>query len=66
MASPFVELFGATILTSDGEKPTEDVLDGKTNVLIYFSAHWYVYPSPRTHTISPAKKNTQKILDASI
>jgi len=36
----FVDLFGATLLTSEGEKPTEETLAGKTAVGIYFSAHW--------------------------
>lgn len=36
----FVELFGATLLTKEGEKPTKDVLDEKSAVGIYFSAHW--------------------------
>jgi len=36
----FVELLGAKLLTSEGEKPTEDVLSGKKAVGIYFSAHW--------------------------
>merc|ERR1719263_31416 len=35
-----VELFGATILTKDGEKPTDEVLSGKEHIMIYFSAHW--------------------------
>lgn len=35
-----VELFGETLLTADGVKPTSEVLDGKTAVGIYFSAHW--------------------------
>jgi len=34
-----MDLFGATLLTKDGEKPTAEVLEGKV-VLIYFSAHW--------------------------
>jgi len=39
MAS-FKSLLGETLLTKDGEKPTEEVLGGKTSVGIYFSAHW--------------------------
>lgn len=34
-----MDLFGATLLTKDGEKPTAEVLEGKV-VGIYFSAHW--------------------------
>jgi nucleoredoxin len=33
-------LFGPTLLTKDGEKPTADALRGKGVVGIYFSAHW--------------------------
>lgn len=36
----FAALFGDTLQTKDGEKPTEEVLAGKTAVGIYFSAHW--------------------------
>jgi len=36
----FVELFGATLLTSTGEQPTDEVLAGKSAVGIYFSGHW--------------------------
>lgn len=36
----FKELFGESLQTKDGNKPTEEVLNGKTAVGIYFSAHW--------------------------
>ena len=36
----FVELFGDTLLTKDGAKPTAEVLGEATAVAIYFSAHW--------------------------
>jgi len=36
----FLELFGPTLLTNEGEKPTEATLAGKSAVGIYFSAHW--------------------------
>jgi len=36
----FAKLFGETLLTKAGEKPTEEVLAGKTAVGVYFSAHW--------------------------
>jgi len=36
----FAALFGDTLLTKDGDKPTEQVLGGKTAVGVYFSAHW--------------------------
>lgn len=33
-------MFGETLLTKSGEKPTDEVLGGKAGVLVYFSAHW--------------------------
>jgi nucleoredoxin len=36
----FADLLGPKLVTKDGEKPTEEVLAGKTAVGIYFSAHW--------------------------
>jgi hypothetical protein len=33
-------LFGPTLLTAEGERPTADVLEGCEAVGIYFSAHW--------------------------
>ena len=33
-------LFGGTILTKDGPKPTTEALANKTHVMVYFSAHW--------------------------
>jgi len=39
-AMAFAELLGSKLLTSEGEKPTEDVLQGKGAVGLYFSAHW--------------------------
>lgn len=39
MAS-FKEILGDSLLTQTGIKPTTEVLDGKTAVGIYFSAHW--------------------------
>merc|ERR1712224_225099 len=36
----FEGLFGDTILTKDGEKPTKEVLADKDYVMVYFSAHW--------------------------
>jgi len=35
-----VELFGDSLLTKDGAKPTNDALANKTAIGIYFSAHW--------------------------
>jgi len=36
----FTDIFGPTLLTKEGEKSTEEVLEGATAVGIYFSAHW--------------------------
>ncbi len=38
--APLSELFGDTLLTKEGEKPTIEVLAGCTAVGVYFSAHW--------------------------
>merc|ERR1712216_238408 len=38
--SAFTTLFGPTLQTKDGMKPTEEVLAGKACVGVYFSAHW--------------------------
>jgi hypothetical protein len=38
--SAFVPLFGDTLLTKNGVLPTVEVLNGKSKVGIYFSAHW--------------------------
>ena len=38
--SAFPALFGPTLQTKDGPKPTETVLADKKAVGIYFSAHW--------------------------
>merc|ERR1712054_640894 len=37
---PLSELFGPTLKTKEGDKPTDEVLAGKKHVLVYFSAHW--------------------------
>lgn len=36
----FIELFGEKLLSKDGEVSTKDAVANKTNVLVYFSAHW--------------------------
>eukprot|EP00662_Eupelagonemidae_sp_cell21_P049988 gene49988-43271_t len=33
-------IFGPTLVTHSGPRPTSDVLKGKAGVLVYFSAHW--------------------------
>merc|ERR1719316_1740851 len=40
MSSTLQTLFGETLLTMGGEKPTAEVLQGKKYIGIYFSAHW--------------------------
>jgi thiol-disulfide isomerase/thioredoxin len=35
-----VDLFGDKLVSKDGEVATADVLANKTNILVYFSAHW--------------------------
>jgi len=36
----FVELFGETLASKEGNVATKDALANKKNVMIYFSAHW--------------------------
>jgi len=48
------ELFGNVLLTKQGEKPTEEVLTGKTSLGIYFSGHW----------CGPCRGFTPKLSDA--
>ncbi len=40
MADWTVDYFGPNLVTKDGAKPTKEVLNGKSIVAIYFSAHW--------------------------
>lgn len=40
MTAALEELFGPTLQTKDGNKPTSEVLNGCEAVGIYFSAHW--------------------------
>lgn len=53
----FTELFGETLLTKSGVKPTREVLSGKSTVAIYFSAHWC--PPCRRFTPEFAKMYSQ-------
>jgi len=53
-------LFGPTILTQDGEKPTAEALGGKTHVLVYFSAHWCPPCRGYTPQLSDAYKASAK------
>ena len=49
------KLFGPTLMTKDGEKPTAEVLDGKTAVGLYFSAReWSALAAP-TRWLRPAR-----------
>jgi len=36
----FKAIFGETLKSKTGDKPTVEALNGKTGVLVYFSAHW--------------------------
>jgi nucleoredoxin len=40
MSSALVSLFGDSLTTKSGDKPTAEVLGGKKAIGIYFSAHW--------------------------
>jgi nucleoredoxin len=61
MSAGLVALFGPTLTTKDGDKPTEEVLAGKTAVGIYFSAHWC--PPCRGFTPQLAKWYTEGLKD---
>merc|ERR1719355_95571 len=52
------QLFGSTLLTKEGEKPTAEVLRGK-RVALYFSAHWC--PPCRGFTPQLAKAYTDNL-----
>mmetsp|Transcript_82430 Transcript_82430/g.251894 ORF Transcript_82430/g.251894 Transcript_82430/m.251894 type:complete len:158 (-) Transcript_82430:251-724(-) len=49
-----VELFGETLVTKDGPKPTAEALSGCTQIGVYFSAHWC--PPCRAFTPKLAEK----------
>jgi len=55
----FTALFGDTLLTKDGLKPTEEVLSGCQAVGLYFSAHWC--PPCRAFTPELAKHFTDHL-----
>jgi len=55
----FTALFGDTLLTKDGLKPTEEVLSGCQAVGLYFSAHWC--PPCRAFTPQLAKHFTDHL-----
>ena len=40
MSAAMKEMLGETLLGKDGEVPTSEALAGKTEVWLYFSAHW--------------------------
>merc|ERR1711871_538387 len=63
MASPALEsLFGSQLLTKEGPRSTSEVLAGKTNIAIYFSAHW----CPPCRGFTPLLAEKFKATDKSI
>mmetsp|Transcript_9655 Transcript_9655/g.16099 ORF Transcript_9655/g.16099 Transcript_9655/m.16099 type:complete len:150 (+) Transcript_9655:64-513(+) len=40
MSTWLTDYFGEQLLTREGLKPTSEVMQGKTRIAIYFSAHW--------------------------
>ncbi len=40
MSAAMKQMLGETLLGKDGEVPTSEALAGKTEVWLYFSAHW--------------------------
>jgi len=67
----FSALFGGSLLTKDGLKPTDDVLAGKAGVLVYFSAHWcppcrgFTPKLAEFYTKHAAKKNFEIVFASS-
>merc|ERR1712188_201033 len=62
----FEALFGGKILTKDGEKNTSEVLAGKKNVMVYFSAHWCPPCRGYTPDLSSAYEGSDKKDDTAI
>ena len=58
--SAFKKLLGEKILTKDGEKDTETVLEGKKYVMLYFSAHWCPPCRGYTPQLAKAYENSSK------
>merc|ERR1711959_225858 len=62
----FSPLFGATLLTKDGPQSTDDLLAGKKNVLVYFSAHWCPPCRGYTPELSKAYADSAKKDDTAV
>jgi len=56
----FVELFGEKLLSKEGDVNTADVVAGKTNILVYFSAHWCPPCRSFTPQLAQAYKDSSK------
>jgi len=57
----FVQMFGETLVSKDGEVPTADVFKtGKSCVMIYFSAHWCPPCRGFTPGLAEAYKGSEK------
>merc|ERR1712159_265386 len=57
---PLSELLGEKLVTKDGEKNTDEVLAGKKNILVYFSAHWCPPCRGYTPDLSAAYEGSSK------
>ena len=67
-SNPFVSLLGPTLLTKDENgsnvsRDTQELLEGKEHVMIYFSAHWC--PPCRGYTPTLSSAYTEKSVDGS-
>lgn len=58
--SDFVQMFGDTLVSKDGEVKTGDVVSGKSCVMIYFSAHWCPPCRGFTPQLAEAYKGSEK------
>lgn len=56
----FVQMFGDTLVSKDGEVKTADVVSGKSCVMIYFSAHWCPPCRGFTPGLAEAYKGSEK------
>merc|ERR1711912_32442 len=63
---PLSELFGPTLKTKEGDKPTDEVLAGKKHVLVYFSAHWCPPCRGYTPELSKAYEGSAKKDDTAV
>jgi len=60
VAGAFVELFGEKLVSKTGEVSTSEALSGKSNVLVYFSAHWCPPCRGFTPQLAQAYKDSTK------